>query len=179
MATQTPQKPPRYSAGKRGNMKEEDDDIEIIENDREVSQSLSHASSDIDIYGTVKDSPFTPFADKSTVFSQMMGTTDEMFKNVPQSSRFVKKRLSFDANGDGNGDGDEDEDNYNKREVSPIAIPMMSFRIKWRYNDGFHNEDARFVDIEASRMDRAVRDFMKKHETSTVKLMSVKLVGII
>merc|ERR1712129_221783 len=172
LAVQTPRQRPRYSAGKRSQLAatqpfdSQDDDIEILENEKEMSQSLSHASSDLDIYGTVKDSPFTPFADKSKVFHQMMGSTDDLYKNLPHSMS-VKKRLNF---------GDDDSNsNHNRNE----ARVMMSFRIKWRYNDGFHNEDAQYVDIEATRMDRAVHEFMEKKSNSTVKLMSVKMAGIV
>merc|ERR1712228_740315 len=171
----TPQRP-RYSAKRRTNVGDEDDDVMIIREEREETLSNLDVDSEAnDIYGTVKDSPFTPFADKSRVFGQMMGNTEDLFKNLQHpmsdpSSKLVKKRLNFV--------GYDDNDNNHNHKMDQILYqrpPMNTFRIKWRYDDGFHNEEARFVDIEAVRMDRAVQEFMENHSHSTVKLMSVKM----
>jgi len=154
----------RYSANKRRNIVDEDE--EDVDLRKESSTSLS-VSSDVDIYGMVKDSPFTPFADKSRVFSGLMGNTEDLFKNLQHpmsSSKLVKKRLNF-------------SNHNNQQSVDDVSLaqrpPMNTFRIKWRYDDGFHSEKAQFVDIEAVRMDRAVQEFMENHAHSTVKLMSV------
>ena len=164
---------PRYSTSKRRNVlddDDDDDDVVIVREERSQSLSNLDVCSDIDIRGTVKDSPFTPFAEKSRVFTEMMGNTEDLFKNLhhpmsddPSTGKIVKKRLNF-----GYGGGNDDNRNGH--------APMNTFRIKWRYDDGYHNEEARFVNIDAVRMDKAVQQFMDTHAHSTVKLMSVKMI---
>jgi len=131
---------------------------------REESENLDVDERNDDLYGNMRDSPFTPFAEKSRIFTEMMGNTEDLFKNLqhPMSDKRgkVKKRLEFEGN---------DNDYLFKRE------PMHTFEIKWRYDDDFHHKEPRYIDIEETKMDLAVHRFNARYSHSKTKVLTVKL----
>eukprot|EP01084_Bolivina_argentea_P027077 50330_1 len=108
------------------------------------------------------DSPFTPFAEKSRVFNDVMGNTEELFKT---EERAIKKRLHF------NPDYSDDHKNHNNNMNTNVSskycedysyktpVAKHHFEIKWRYDDDIHHREARKDVVEASRMDNAVKQF--------------------
>merc|ERR1719229_20662 len=163
----------------RNNYDDDDDDDDLMQDNlvNVDEDNLDIDDNNGDIYGNTRDTPFTPFAEKSSIFSEVMGNTEELFKNLqyPMSgdptqykvkNDKVKQRLNFGDDKNKNIKKEDDDDLYRR----PI---IHTFEIKWRSDDDFRSQDPRYIDIEATRMDVAVQQFAESHQN--YKIMTVKL----
>ena len=153
-----------HNKNKNNDIFYDEDDSDLIQDDDEVINDKEE--------GKGKDTPFTPFAHQSRVFNQVIGGTNDLFRDLPKSdpSYAVKKRLEF---GDGRRgswddlDGDEMTRNRNKKPVK-----LKTFEIKYRNDSDFRMQE-KYVKFEAARMDSAVKQFLATHKKC--KVLTVKL----
>lgn len=126
--------------------REEGDDDSDLSAERNRNRNHNSSRGVVSSSPQSPDTPFTPFAEKSKVFEKWMGSTDSMYrKGLHPSSELrngVKQRLFFT------------EDHVANRNK-----PMHKYRVKYRMEGHFTSSSERWEELEAIRMDFAVKKF--------------------
>jgi len=111
------------------------------------------------------ESPFTPFAEKSSVFKRMMGSARELYD-------YVAPRKLF---GNSGSEEDTDEDGQEVRQPPKMWEVDRKYKVKFRDESGYGSSRMeRTVMVRAGRMDFAVKKFAQLHPDG--KIISCGLV---